>query len=387
MIERELDAIADSDIQLLVDDGVRERQNLEYKRDLPGGSDLDRREFLADVSAFANTVGGDLIFGIDEDQGIPTQICGAQSPDFDLEIRRLENLIRDGLEPRISFRTRLVPIGSVKILLIRIDRSWSGPHRVIFRGHDKFYGRNSAGKYPLNTEELRRAFLGSSARIDRIRNWRVDRVLTLSRNETPISPFAEGGKLVLHCIPLSSFDEGIRYDVLKYGRSGRLFPMQSPMSFYNTLNFEGALAHDARDPHQFYTQLYRNGTIEAVDAYILARMSNEDDRRYLPSHAYERVLIDYLPKCLEIIGELGAKPPILVAVSMLGVRGLQMGVERSFSNPPPLDRDSLLVPEFLVESPKEPADVLLRGSFDMIWNAFGYERSGNYDSNGRFNRK
>jgi hypothetical protein len=43
----------------------------DYKRDIYGNSENDKREFLADVSSFANTIGGDIVIGIDEASGLP----------------------------------------------------------------------------------------------------------------------------------------------------------------------------------------------------------------------------------------------------------------------------------------------------------------------------
>jgi len=52
-------------------------------RDLPSGSDADKKEFQADVTSFANAAGGDLVFGIEEKQddqgrntGIPLRVVG-----------------------------------------------------------------------------------------------------------------------------------------------------------------------------------------------------------------------------------------------------------------------------------------------------------------------
>jgi hypothetical protein len=61
-----------------------------------------KREFLADVSSFANTAGGHLVYGISEAAGIPTGLPGVVISDFDAEKLRLENLLRDGILPRIS---------------------------------------------------------------------------------------------------------------------------------------------------------------------------------------------------------------------------------------------------------------------------------------------
>lgn len=51
-------------LEALRADGVREGRQLEYKECLPGNSDDDKREFLADVTSLANAAGGDLIFGV-----------------------------------------------------------------------------------------------------------------------------------------------------------------------------------------------------------------------------------------------------------------------------------------------------------------------------------
>ena len=55
---------------------VPESQRLEYKLELPKGSDGDIKEFLADVSALANTGGGHLLYGIDEERDATGQPTG-----------------------------------------------------------------------------------------------------------------------------------------------------------------------------------------------------------------------------------------------------------------------------------------------------------------------
>jgi hypothetical protein len=44
-----LETLVESDLQILVDDEVREVKTVEYKRTLPGNSDAEKKEFLADV--------------------------------------------------------------------------------------------------------------------------------------------------------------------------------------------------------------------------------------------------------------------------------------------------------------------------------------------------
>ena len=110
MIQRPLNEITEDDLGLLVTNAVGESRTLEYKSELPGRTDRDKKEFLADVSSFANTSGGDLVYGIKEDNGVATEITGFRSADIDLEIRRLESLLASGLDPRIRHATKVVSL-------------------------------------------------------------------------------------------------------------------------------------------------------------------------------------------------------------------------------------------------------------------------------------
>jgi len=180
MISESLEKIGEVDLEHLLVNSVAEGKTIEYKAVLPSNSDADKKEFLADVSSFANSTGGDLIFGIDEAQGAPVGIPGLAISDSDLEVRRLDSIINDGLEPRVRFTTRAIQrAGKLPVLIVRTERSWIGPHRVVFRGHDKFYARNSAGKYPMDVSELRSAFTLTSSVPERVRQFREDRIAKL----------------------------------------------------------------------------------------------------------------------------------------------------------------------------------------------------------------
>jgi predicted HTH transcriptional regulator len=88
--DKPLDAITEEDLQHLVRERVAERKRIEYKESLPGGSTDEKREFLYDVSSLANAVGGHLVFGMKEDAGVATEVCGLETADRDRDISRLE---------------------------------------------------------------------------------------------------------------------------------------------------------------------------------------------------------------------------------------------------------------------------------------------------------
>jgi hypothetical protein len=216
MLPKPPNQVTEANLQALIDNRVQEGKTIDYKVCLPGLTDADKKEFLADASSFANTSGGDLIYGMAEEKGEPTEIVGVNSENLDLEKQRLDNLLATGIEPRIRYDMAVVECTqSRKVLILRVERSWVGPHRVTFKGDHKFYGRNSSGKYPLDVEELRTAFTLSASVADRMRAFRVDRIIALSNNETPV-PMEGRPKVVLHCMPWDAFAGSVQRDVLRF---------------------------------------------------------------------------------------------------------------------------------------------------------------------------
>src|SRR6185436_19408502 len=94
--------IVQADLIALVTNAEIESRVIEYKLSLPGTSDSAKKEFLADVSSFANATGGDIVYGMEEIGGAPTQLVGLQLNNVDTEKLRLEDVIRSGIAPRIA---------------------------------------------------------------------------------------------------------------------------------------------------------------------------------------------------------------------------------------------------------------------------------------------
>lgn len=381
MINKALSDITATDLSDLINDGVGEGRNIDYKRELPKGNDEGKREFLADVSSFANTAGGDLIFGIEEEKGLPTNIVGLQTADVDLELRRLDSILASGIDPRIKYELRTIPLQNGNdVLIIRAQRSWIGPHRVVFKGHDKFYGRNSAGKYPLDVTELRSAFNLSGTVNERIEAFRTDRIIALMNNETPI-PFTDTPKVVLHCIPVESFAGRPQFDVLPLYENPRSLPVICSTVWNRRLNLDGLISYNHGNPCSAYTQLYRSGVIEAVSGEIVARPFKQ--RTVIPSVRFEGYILQYLPACIGTLQQVGVTPPVLIGLTLTKTHGLVMGVDEmrlEFGLSYPIAQNSVILPATLVEDFSIPPVKILRPMFDLVWNACGHPRSENFDS-------
>jgi len=387
MLNKVLEKIDCKDLETLVQNSVAEGKSIEYKLLLPGNTDKDKKEFLADVSSFANTAGGDLIFGLREENGVAVKIEGIAVLNTDEEIRKYDNLIRDGIEPRIQAAIHKVQVDDERVaIIIRICKSWIGPHRVIFQGHDKFYARNSGGKYALDTMELRAAFSLSDTLVDKIKHFRIERITALMAGNTPI-PFYEGGKIVLHLIPLEAFSPSISIDIKPIINSpAKLQPIYCS-GWNHRINLEGILTYSGgrRDSSHSYVQLYRNGIIEAVEGLLLRA-----EKKHIPSVAYEKELLESLPMFLKTLRELNVNPPVFVFLTLAGIKGFEMAVKSSmflYNDRYPIDRDILVLPESLIESYDTDPKEILRPMFDLIWNACGFQRSFNFDESGNWSAR
>ena len=390
MIPKEIDKITEQDLQELIDNSVAEGKTMEYKQALPENSDSGKKEFLADISSFANASGGDMIFGITEnrDTGMPKELKGIDIENDDKEIIRIENIIRDGLEPRISLIT-IMPIvlsNSKSVLIIRIPKSWLSPHRIIFKGSDKFYSRSSKGKYPLDVGELRTAFNLSETVSERIRKFREERIARIYANETPV-PFYDNAKMVLHLLPLSSFSTSQQYDIEKiYSKRVKMSPINSSggnsrYTLEGVLNYEDSQEGKVRS----YVQFYRNGIIEAVEGYMLRPC--EENKFFIPSIAYEKELITGLSIYLKIMQEMKIEPPIFVFLSLVGVKDYYMAVNRyrfGSDGGNSINRDVLVLPEIVIENYDGKAQDILRPCFNTVWNTCGFSKSLNYNKAGEW---
>jgi len=73
-LEKDLQLIQEADLEELIKNKVPEGKTTEYKQVLPGSSDADKKEFLADVSSFANAAGGHLLYGIRAESAIQRKL-------------------------------------------------------------------------------------------------------------------------------------------------------------------------------------------------------------------------------------------------------------------------------------------------------------------------
>jgi hypothetical protein len=386
------DEIVEKDLYDLIVTGIPEGMAIEYKRDPYGRADADIKEFLKDVTALANAIGGHIVIGMEETNGIPTSLVAISSVDRDAEIQRLESLIRDGIEPRIlGVHIRGIDIASGGYaLVLRVPRSWNPPHRVTARGTNRFYIRNSAGAHEASVEELRVLFNLSATAGERARGFRAERLGKISAGEGPVPLAADRGRLIIHIVPLSAFSNYGAIDIedaLKH--RAMLSPIASTDGMTPKFNFEGFINVRGGTPCFGYTQVFRNGAIEATLCSVLNEYKND---WWLPSIAFEQWVISAIRTYPEGMKLLGIEPPLIVMLTLEGMHGAILGVGQDrmlYDKPEAFTRSTLELPEIILQNYGKAEDYVrsIRPAIDAVWNAGGYSKSPHFDEAGNWNAK
>jgi len=395
MINKPFDQLDKAEILNLISGEVREGRTLEYKETLPGSSDGDKTEFMADVSSFANAAGGHILYGIREKRdaegkptGVPEFADGLQSINADSEILRLESSIRTGLGPRLpGIRMKAIEgFANGPVLVLWIPKSWSSPHMVTFKNHSRFYSRSSNGKYALDVNEIRSAFATAEGLPERIRSFRDNRITKIIANETPVS-LVETPKIVLHLIPIMSLTLTQPLDAAEiYSKRQQLESIATGATSHR-INFDGVVTfcfESASTTCLSYVQAFRNGIIEAIETN---EFGESDGNKFIRSLSFEQDIVSASARFLKFQESFGITPPIFLMISLLEVRGYVMATKSDYRSMrvSSIDRNVLLLPEIIIEQFDQDVSSLLRPAFDAVWQAAGFLRSPYYDEAG--NRK
>jgi Putative DNA-binding domain len=389
-----LNNITEDALQSLI--GLEEGRQIEFKLTLPDRSNDGCKEFLKDVSALANTFGGDIYYGVrsganQNGHTVATAVEGVSGVDADAELLRLENLIRDSIKPRIvGYGMKPVHLSnSNTVFIVRVPRSWNCPHVVDRQGHWRFYYRNSSGCHPMDVSEVRAAMLSADRVAQRLGEFRIER-LALIANDTSLDP---GGKIVLHIQPADSANPETQVDL---SRARQILSQLEPIfswpsaEFERRPNFDGInIACEGGARRYGYVQLFRNGAIEAVDTRLLG--SSDIGQSYIPVRHFEHDLGIVVRSYLSWMSALGIVSPVRLHLSLLGVKGycFSFGDTRSmvghginamahfnrFAHDRIIDRPDLLLVGEDLDSPDADPQPALKRWIDTVWNAAGLERS------------
>lgn len=382
----DFDNLTEQDLAELFDTQVPEGLRIEYKRDPYGRVDSEKREFLKDVSALANAFGGHLIIGVEAQNGLPINIPGVLDVNSDDLILWMEQLIRTGIEPPIQgIRIRAVPLANTaSCFVLRIPRSWYPPHRVSAQNSNRFWIRNSNGVHEASVEELRTMFTLGADAFRLVHQFRDERVGEIVSGNCA-RPLSGSGRLILHIVPLVAVTSSWQINLSKANEIRSAFHRIGGGGLSTRFNFEGFINESGRDQNIGYTQIFRNGALEATQAEIIASSEDGGDT-FIPSLVLEEDIIRVVPAYLNGLRDLGVPPPLVVLITLEGVVGVRYAVHetRYGRRVPTIERDVLCLPECVVNEYGSDADYhrAVKPAFDALWNTTGRAKAETFSDDG-----
>jgi len=138
------------EIEDLIENNIEESLILEYKRELGNKNE----EIAKDISAFANTSGGVLIYGVGEDGGVPTSIRWIDGKNTK---ETIENIILSRVQPIIKdviINPISNPVNSSQaIFVVNIPESPDAPHMA----NHSYYRRHNFQSIHMEDYEVKDA--------------------------------------------------------------------------------------------------------------------------------------------------------------------------------------------------------------------------------------
>lgn len=150
---------SENDLRILMETQAEESTYLDFKA--AGAlekTNEKRAEIAKDVSAFANSDGGVIVYGIKEDNHVASDFSFIDGNEYTKEW--LERVINDGIQRRI-LGVQIFPIrvnGDIKqtVYVVKIPRSANAPHMCIKR--HIYYRRYNFESVPMEEYEVRDLF-------------------------------------------------------------------------------------------------------------------------------------------------------------------------------------------------------------------------------------
>ncbi|AMP36246.1 ATP-binding protein [Ralstonia solanacearum] len=384
--------ITEADIQALISGRQEEGPTVDFKEKLPGNDSDAKKEFAADVCAFANTSGGYIIYGLAETDAAPG-VASTVKPiteDRDPAILRLESMIADTIEPKLyGVKTVAVPVPGGWVGVMQVPRSFSSLHRSKRDNH--FYVRESRSKRQLDVPAMMSRMSDLLGRADKIEDFFARRYAAIATNTYPLR-LKQGPHVVVHILPVRDFLSGEERDLGPLWGVGAFPAMASGMGAGATPCFEGVIHYRPLNERTgecpAASLVFRSGVVEGC-AGLDTSASDEGAPQWMRLEAIERHIVDFLQRALPIYAQHIQAPPVFVRAAVIGAAGIpadSLNQEIRFSrygDPKAIPHTSAVVlPELLVEDPHITAGRLARPALNRLWQAYGYARSFSYQEQG-----
>ncbi len=394
LLNKHINDINEDDIKRLRDNSIAESKILDYKMELKISTDEEKKEFLADVTAMANTEGGVIIFGIEEGKdgagkntGIASNIVGISVPNKDKLLQQIEDTIRSNTDPKINtIGIRFIEVDGAELFLIGINKFISLPHMMTYKSSNKYYKRRNTGKYLVDSNELYELFMNNYLLKERANNFVKERVIEIREGHL-FQNLDLIGSFFLHIIPIGHIGNNL-IDLASIKNTEflqlRMRPLMSG-GWEHNFNLDGFMTYSTYDKkvHSF-TQLFRDGILEFYTSDFHSKDESKGDMFQINGAYIEGLVVESITKAFEVYTEFKIEGPYAIFINLFDTEnGVLVGDSRIWSYRATLiGRNSIFLPSIVLQSNTVNLWEELKPMFDILWQAGGYPKSPYYKENG-----
>lgn len=383
---RPLRDIREADIRRLVESGLREHLQLEYKSALYENNERGGREFLLDVCMFANASGGILLVGIPELRDAGGQPTGAPDPAaaLGLELGNPETILNaydarvmEAIEERLHIEAHHVDMGHGRcVIAIRIPNSANKPHSVRHQGRIYFPYRRERIRSHMTVREIKEQVMRTASRLQQAQE-------ALHKSFLQVAPTGQPN-LIIGIIPIFFEDfiadvraENVRTAVGNFSRTGNILHL---VPIYT---FEGIERRGENFDH--VVRFQRNGLLRVSQQVpVIPRPGVQQ----IGPTAIDTLLRQVVSTAKSVYEAAAISAPYLLGLilrlqqQLIGVYANGQWEEQT----PPLHQGDYEFPYMQIDDLSE-TDRIIRPLSDQAHQMFGREGSPNFDPDGRWNRQ
>jgi hypothetical protein len=266
-----------------------------------------------------------------------------------------------------------------------VPRSFNPPHRVVFKKANRFFSRNSSGVFELSVEELRRLFGQKTTVEDQVKSFVQDRFSMVKANDGPRALPSSLGTFVAHLISMPDFAAGCQVSMDALVEESNGFIPIGASGWSRQINLEGVVYYRVDPVCRGYTQVFRDGSVEATTTSFVVE---KEGSRYLSSLRVPEKLLPWLNQTLERMKSMKTSAPILLNFAFFNMREVKLGFspDMYFEPPPPYARSDLQLPSTVILDYRSDGNYesVLAEQMNFLWNVFGLERCNYFDVAGKW---
>lgn len=249
-----------ADIESLKTNRIEESEILDYKEEI-----INENNLLKEITAFTNSRGGYIIFGVKESGrgGYPTDIEGI---DDDLNLERLEQIILSNIYPRIGIQfSQKIPVPNKSnkvILVIKIPEGQNRPY--LETRSSRYYKIYNFEAKPMDEHEIEALYQNRFFGMHKIDRY-IAEVISDNKSKLPKKLLENNIELIIGNI----FITPLKIDQRLYDNEKREFLNSIPFNYlnhqYRMNNFGpsryGVKSENNTDYSIDCIELHRNGLI------------------------------------------------------------------------------------------------------------------------------